>query len=75
MATHNSINTHVYPAIHPSNLAGKFKGKVVLIAGRGQGIGQGIPVAWAKAGATLSRPDLKKENLEYMVKQISRVRF
>jgi NAD(P)-dependent dehydrogenase (short-subunit alcohol dehydrogenase family) len=69
MATHNSIHTDVYDAIDPSNFVGKFKGKVVFITGAGRGIGQGIAIAFAKAGATLSLVDLQKENLDDTVKQ------
>ena len=69
MASHNSINTNVYPAIDPKNFTGKFKGKVVFITGAGRGIGQGIAIAFARASATLSLLDLKKENLESTVKE------
>jgi NAD(P)-dependent dehydrogenase (short-subunit alcohol dehydrogenase family) len=73
MATHNSINTSVYPAIDPSNFENKLKGKVVLITGAGRGIGQGIAIAMAKAGATLSLLDLKKENLNSTVEQCGKL--
>jgi NAD(P)-dependent dehydrogenase (short-subunit alcohol dehydrogenase family) len=69
MSTHNSINTEVYAAIDPSNFTGKLKGKTVFITGAGRGIGQGIAIAFAKAGATLSLVDLKKENLDETVKE------
>jgi len=69
MASHNSINTDIYPAIEPKNFTGKLKGKVVFITGAAQGIGQGIAIAMAKAGATLALVDLKKEKLESTVKQ------
>ena len=69
MATKNSINTQVYPAIDPSNFTGKLKGKVVLVTGAAQGIGQGIAIAMAKAGATLALLDLTKERLDNTVKQ------
>lgn len=69
MATRNSINTQVYPAIDPKNFTGKFKGKVVLVTGAARGIGQGIAIAFAKAGATLSLLDYTKESLESTVKQ------
>jgi NADP-dependent 3-hydroxy acid dehydrogenase YdfG len=69
MSTKNSINTVVYPAIDPKNFTNKLKGKVVFITGAGQGIGQGISIAMARAGATLALVDLKKENLTSTVKQ------
>jgi NAD(P)-dependent dehydrogenase (short-subunit alcohol dehydrogenase family) len=64
MASHNSVKTEVYPAIDPKNFVGKLRGKVVFITGAGQGIGQGIAIAFAKAGATLSLVDLKQDNLD-----------
>jgi NAD(P)-dependent dehydrogenase (short-subunit alcohol dehydrogenase family) len=69
MATRNSINTSVYPAIDPSNFKGKLKGKTVFITGCARGIGQGIAIAFAKAGATLAIVDLTKESLIETVKQ------
>ena len=69
MASHNSINTTVYKAIDPSNFINKFKGKVVLVTGAGRGIGQGIAIAFARAGATLALFHLIKENLASTVKQ------
>jgi len=69
MATKNSVNTSVYPAIDPSNFTGKLKGKVVFITGAARGIGQGIAIAFAKAGATLAIVDFTKESLENTVKQ------
>jgi len=69
MATKNSVNTSVYPAIDPSNFIGKLKGKVVFITGAARGIGQGIAIAFAKAGATLAIVDFTKESLEATVKQ------
>lgn len=69
MATKNSINTDVYAAIDPKNFTNKLKGKVAFITGAGQGIGQGIAIGMAKAGATLALVDLKKENLANTIKQ------
>ena len=69
MASHNSINTDIYPAIDAKNFTGKLSGKTVFITGAGRGIGQGIAIAMAIAGANLALVDLKKENLASTVAQ------
>jgi len=70
MASQNSHNSDVYPAIDPKNFEGALKGKVVYITGGGHGIGRGISIAMAKAGATLSLIDLNKDNLDTTVKAV-----
>ncbi|KAF2001536.1 NAD(P)-binding protein [Amniculicola lignicola CBS 123094] len=42
----------VYPAVNPTNSKNSAKGKSVLITGGGRGIGLGITLSWAKAGAS-----------------------
>jgi NAD(P)-dependent dehydrogenase (short-subunit alcohol dehydrogenase family) len=52
-----TLNTEVYPAIHPSNFTSQFHNKLVVVTGAGRGIGRHISLAFAKAGATLALLD------------------
>ena len=59
----NSVKTEVYPFIDPKNFKGKFKGKTVFVTGAGGGIGRGISIAFAKAGANVSFVDLDHDRV------------
>jgi NAD(P)-dependent dehydrogenase (short-subunit alcohol dehydrogenase family) len=52
-----SLNTEVYPAIHPDNFTSQFTGKLVVVTGAARGIGRSISLAFAKAGADLALLD------------------
>jgi NAD(P)-dependent dehydrogenase (short-subunit alcohol dehydrogenase family) len=59
----NSVKTEVYPFIDPKNFKGKLKGKTVFVTGAGGGIGRGISIAFAKAGANVSFVDLDHDRV------------
>ncbi|KAF7189902.1 Short chain dehydrogenase citE [Pseudocercospora fuligena] len=46
-----TVHRSVYPAIDPSNPSNSASGKVVVVTGRGSGVGKGIAQAYVKAGA------------------------
>ena len=52
-----TLNTEVYPEIHPSNFTSQFTSKLIVITGAARGIGRHIALAFAKTGATLALLD------------------
>lgn len=56
-----TLNTHVYPEIHPDNFRSQFSGKLVVVTGAARGIGRHISLSFAKAGANLALLDFDTE--------------
>ena len=50
----------------------KLKGKVALVAGGGQGIGEGISLCFAEEGADVAIADINAENAKKVAKKSKR---
>jgi NAD(P)-dependent dehydrogenase (short-subunit alcohol dehydrogenase family) len=63
-------HSKAYPSISPRNPSLSAKGKIVLITGGGRGIGKGIAVGFAQAGATIIITGRSKSTMVSAAKEI-----